>query len=78
MVLLFATREPHKLFSLFGSVVLATIVFLIIMLCSGYLMRILGRRGLIAVERLMGMILTAVAVQMLLAGILAFIHPVIP
>lgn len=74
MVLLFSTREPHKLFLLFGAVVLATVVFLMIMLCSGYLMRILGRRGLIAVERLMGMILTAVAVQMFLSGILVFIN----
>jgi multiple antibiotic resistance protein len=75
MVLLFATREPNHLFSLFAAVTVATIIFLAIMLCSPYLMRILGRRGLIAVERLMGMILTAVAVQMLLSGIVHFIQP---
>lgn len=74
MVLLFATREPHRTFLLFAAIVVATLVFLVIMLCSRYLMRILGRRGLIAIERLMGMILTAVAVQMLLSGILSLIR----
>jgi small neutral amino acid transporter SnatA (MarC family) len=32
----------------------------------------LGRRGLIAIERLMGMVLVAVAVQMLLDGLAAY------
>ena len=74
MVLLFATRDPDKIFSLFGAVVIATVIFLIIMLCAPFLMKVLGKRGLIAVERLMGMILTAVAVQMLLSGIVHFIN----
>lgn len=73
-VLLFSSRESHKLLLLFGAIVLATIVFLLIMLCSRHLMRVLGRRGLVAIERLMGMILTSVAVQMLLSGIVAFVH----
>jgi multiple antibiotic resistance protein len=34
--------------------------------------RVLGERGLIAVERLMGMILTVVAVQMFMTGISLF------
>ena len=34
---------------------------------------LLGRRGMIAIERLMGMILTAIAVQMLLRGIQTFL-----
>lgn len=74
MVLLFATRDPHQIFSLFVAVIIATLVFLVILLCAPFLMKILGRRGLIAVERLMGMILTAVAVQMLLSGVVHFIN----
>lgn len=72
-VLLFTTREPNHLGLMFGAVVIATIFFLVIMLCSRYLMRLLGKRGLIAIERLMGMILTAVAVQMFLTGVQHFI-----
>lgn len=68
-VLLFATQEPTKMSLWFFAIILATIIFLIIMLCSRYLMKILGVRGLIAMERLMGMLLTTVAVQMFLQGL---------
>jgi multiple antibiotic resistance protein len=36
--------------------------------------RCIGRRGMIAMERLMGLVLTAIAVEMLLAGIERFIN----
>lgn len=68
MVLLFASRDPSATWEVFGAVVIATVIFLAVVLCAPYLMRILGRRGLIAMERLMGMILTTVAVQMFLNG----------
>jgi multiple antibiotic resistance protein len=41
----------------------------VILLSSTSLYRVLGERGLIAMERLMGMLLVMVAVQMLLNGI---------
>lgn len=68
-VLLFVTSQPDQLLNWFIAVVIATVFFLLIMLSSRVLMRLLGKRGLIAVERLMGMILTTVAVQMFLSGI---------
>jgi multiple antibiotic resistance protein len=55
-------------------VTICSILFLAIVLLSHQLMRILGRRGLIATERLMGMLLTAIAVQMFLTGVVNFIH----
>ena len=45
----------------------------IILLSANGLKRFLGRRGLIAMERLMGMILIALAIQMLLEGISAYL-----
>jgi small neutral amino acid transporter SnatA (MarC family) len=47
----------------------------LILLSATGLKRLLGRRGLIAMERLMGMLLIAVAVQMLLEGIAAYLAP---
>jgi multiple antibiotic resistance protein len=41
----------------------------VILLSSTFLYRMLGQRGLIAMERLMGMLLVMVAVQMLLDGL---------
>lgn len=45
----------------------------VILLASERIRRLLGRRGLIAVERLMGMLLVALAVQMSLDGARAFV-----
>jgi multiple antibiotic resistance protein len=46
-----------------------------ILLGSTFFYRILRERGLIAVERLMGMLLVMVAVQMLLDGLKMFLVP---
>lgn len=74
IVLLFATREPQHLGLLFMAIVIASIAFTIILLASRYLMNILGKRGLLAMERLMGMILTTVAVQMFLSGVMTYFN----
>lgn len=74
MVLLMVARDPGHLPLLFLAVTLCSLIFLGIMLLSHPLMRVLGKRGLIAVERLMGMILTAISVQMFLSGLLAYMH----
>jgi small neutral amino acid transporter SnatA (MarC family) len=58
----------------FAALVIAAVVFTITMLCSRILMRLLGERGVIATERLMGMILTTVAVQMFLEGIAMYFN----
>lgn len=69
MLLLFTARDPQHLSSLFLAVVIACVIFCVTMLAARYLMKFLGKRGLIAIERLMGMILTTIAVQMCLSGI---------
>jgi multiple antibiotic resistance protein len=45
----------------------------IVLFLSSGLSRFFGKRGLIAVERLMGMILTAMAVQMFMTGVDKFL-----
>jgi len=45
-----------------------------ILMSSTLLYRALGERGLIAMERLMGMLLVMVAVQMLMNGIVTFMR----
>lgn len=44
-----------------------------ILLASTFLYRVLRERGLMAMERLMGMLLVMVAVQMLMNGLKAFL-----
>ncbi len=74
VVMLFVTRAPQQMTLLFSAVAICSAVFLVVMLMARYLMRLMGSRGLIAIERLMGMILTTIAVQMFLSGIVTYIH----
>ena len=57
------------------SLLLALVVVSIILCCvlsGGVLIRIFGRSGLIAMERLMGLILITISVQMFLHGLVEF------
>ena len=72
IVMLSVARDPGRLGMLFLAIVIASAVFLGVMMLAHRLMRILGDRGLIAVERLMGMLLTAIAVQMFLTGVVDY------
>lgn len=73
-VLLLSTKDTSRMLDWFLALLGAWLVSTIILFSSGFLRYILRRRGLAAVERLMGMILTTVAVQMLLTGIEQFLH----
>lgn len=72
-ILLFKANPSRGTLSLFIAILIASVASTLILLSSRYLMRLLGNRGLVAVERLMGMILTVIAVQMFLSGIAAYL-----
>jgi multiple antibiotic resistance protein len=71
-VLLMMSREPSRWMTWIGAVLLAWAVCLPIMLASTALRKLLGHRGLTAVERLMGLLLVTIAVQMMMDGVLQF------
>ncbi|HEY8521184.1 MAG TPA: MarC family protein [Gammaproteobacteria bacterium] len=56
-----------------ATVVLAWAAASAVILLGNVLASLLGRRGLVAVERLMGMLLVAIAVEMMLSGIGRFV-----
>lgn len=72
-LLLIMNGEPEKWPVWLGALFAAWLVTGVILLAAGPLARILRNRGLIAIERLMGMILVAIAIQMLMDGIAEFI-----
>jgi len=53
---------------------LAWLVTFIILLSSTFLVRFLTKKGLVAAERLMGMILVALSVQLFLDGISRYLN----
>jgi len=68
-IMLLSSERPSEPFLLLVSLSIASGISMIILLFSGVLQKILGKKGLIAIERLIGMILTAIAVEMFLKGI---------
>jgi multiple antibiotic resistance protein len=73
VLLLLVTGEPEQLGLWSLAVLLAWAASAVILLAAPQLKRLLGQRGLIATERLMGMLLVAIAVQMFLEGVAKFL-----
>jgi multiple antibiotic resistance protein len=71
-IMIFSSR-PEPLRFWVGALAVAWILSSAILLLSPGVSRLLGRRGLRACERLMGMVLTVVAVQMFLDGVRLFL-----
>ena len=71
MVILFADQNPIGI--VLPAILIACACSTIILLSSSIIARFLGKRGSIALERLMGMLLVAIAVQMFLQGIREFL-----
>mgnify|MGYP001818899898 CR=1 FL=1 len=73
MLMLMATNDPGRMTDWLIALLSAWLLTSLILLSANGLKRFLGRRGLVAMERLMGMLLIAIAVQMLLEGISAYL-----
>lgn len=71
-LLLIMNGEPERWPEWLAALFAAWFVSGVILLSAGFLAKILRNRGLIAIERLMGMILVAIAIQMLMNGIAEF------
>ncbi|WP_225764132.1 YhgN family NAAT transporter [Stenotrophomonas sp. Marseille-Q4652] len=73
-VMLMGSNEPTRLADWSMALLLAWGATAAILLCAPLLYRLLGARALTALERLMGMLLVAISVQMFLDGISAYLR----
>ncbi|MEM7055138.1 MAG: YhgN family NAAT transporter [Pseudomonadota bacterium] len=73
VLLLLSTGQPDQLGLWSLALLLAWAVTAVILLLAPLIQHLLGKRGLIATERLMGMLLIAIAVQMFLQGVREFL-----
>ena len=72
-VMLMASRDPAQLGTWVTALTIAMAVTTVVLLAASRLQATLGERAVSAFERLMGLVLTAVAVQMLLNGVRTFV-----
>ncbi|GAB4564474.1 MAG: MarC family protein [Rhizobacter sp.] len=68
-VLLLASRQPERMLSWVGALASAMAVSLVVLLLCDRIRRWVGDSVVSAVEKLMGLVLTAIAVEMILAGL---------
>ncbi len=73
IAMLMVTQDPDRMLDWTIALVAAWAVVAILLMASPLLLRALGNRGLIAMERLMGMILVIISVQMFFDGAQKFL-----
>jgi MarC family membrane protein len=71
VVVVLATQQPGRRLDWLVALLLAWVVTLLTLLAGSFLQKHLGQRALIAAQRLMGMLLTVIAVQMFIDGLRA-------
>lgn len=73
-IMLLGEQQHGSIWYTFIALIIAWAVASTLLLSSSSLSRFLGKRGLIAIERLMGMILITISIQMFLSGIETYFH----
>jgi len=73
-VVLLVSRAPQRMGEWLAAVAVAIVVSLATLLLAERISRWVGERALVAFERLLGLLLTAIAVEMLLRGIEGFVR----
>jgi multiple antibiotic resistance protein len=73
ILLLMSSSQPARIWEWCVALLLAWVAATAILACSPWIMKALGGRGVRALERLMGMLLVLLAVQMFLNGVTQFV-----
>lgn len=66
------TRQEQSNQVMIGAILMAWTATLIVLLLSTFLKKILGGKGIMALERLMGLVLALISIQMFLNGVSGF------
>ncbi|MHA7815890.1 MAG: YhgN family NAAT transporter [Pseudohaliea sp.] len=74
IAMLMVHTDPSRMLDWTAALVGAWAVSAVLLMASPLLLKALGNRGLIAMERLMGMILVIIAVQMFFDGVATTLH----
>ncbi|ABC39303.1 MarC family protein [Burkholderia thailandensis] len=73
-VMLLTSQAPGKTLEWAGALTVTMLVCAITLVLAERIQQRLGERTVIAFERLMGLVLVAISVEMMMAGIRAFVH----
>jgi len=71
-VLLLVSQQPEKQMEWIGALCVTMLISAVVLVSAERIQRVIGDRVVVAMERLMGLVLVSVAVEMLLRGIKTF------
>lgn len=72
-VLLLVSQQPEKRLEWIAALCVTMVVSAVVLLAAERVQRVVGSRVVHALERLMGLVLVSVAIEMLLGGVQAFV-----
>ena len=73
-VLLLVSQQPERRLEWIGALCVTMAISAIVLVSAERIQRIIGTRLVVAMERLMGLVLVSVAIEMLLRGIKTFVQ----
>ena len=73
-VMLLTSQAPGKMYEWVGALTVTMIICAIVLMLAERIQAWLGERVMAAFERLMGLVLVAISVEMMLGGIRSFVH----
>jgi MarC family membrane protein len=71
-VLLLVSEQPDKRMEWIGALCVTMIISAVVLVSAERILRVIGNRLVVAVERLMGLVLVSVAIEMMLRGAKTF------
>jgi MarC family membrane protein len=71
--MLIAGSNPHRMLEWIAALVICILTTLVVFLMATRIRKALGEQVITALERLMGLVLTAISIEMLLSGVAAYI-----
>ena len=72
--MLIVGSNPHRMPAWIGALVICMLVTLVVFLLATRIRKVLGDQVMTALERLMGLVLTAISIEMLLSGVAAYVR----
>jgi MarC family membrane protein len=75
-VLLLVSQQPDRRLEWIGALCVTMLVSAVVLVSAERIQRIIGDRLVVAAERLMGLVLVSVAIEMMLRGIKTFVQQV--
>jgi small neutral amino acid transporter SnatA (MarC family) len=71
-VLLLVSQQPDKRMEWIGALCVTMLISAVVLVSAERILRVIGNRLVVAVERLMGLVLVSVAIEMMLRGAKTF------